>query len=172
MRNDATTCSPRSTERPVRGGIRRGFLGTAIVVGFLRLPSSFAVEPAEINLEHLQEYQISEVQLRSLVVHGPLPVIPPADRPLKREVVVAQVELDADGALRAITILEAPSVSAAKAMQRGLRSWQFAPWKSAGKARCYGKLTFYLLPAGATTHVVSPWEMQKPAKTKRSEETS
>lgn len=87
--------------------------------------------------------RISEKQLRSLIREPVTPVLRPEDLPTNSGPLVAEVTISSTGKILFVSILDAPSMQAARVVQSALKKWKFRPQGSASSDLYVGKLTFY-----------------------------
>jgi TonB family protein len=85
--------------------------------------------------------------LRSRAVNAIMPTFPPGALKDKAQgVAVAQVELNEEGEVIAVKILQASHPAIERAMFDAIIRWRFKPFMISGKAGCIqGKLTFYFI---------------------------
>lgn len=111
----------------------------------LCLVCSFGPRPAKSGEEGegVRTVRVTELYLRSLVERSAMPNLAGLALPPDSGPAVAEVMVSSRGKVVAISILEAPTLDIAQALQASLRSWSFRSVDSDNAALKVGKLTFY-----------------------------
>lgn len=102
--------------------------------------------------------RITEVSLRRLATRTVMPGFPPeARRRGVRGVSVAQLDVDEQGSVAAVQVLEAPDDSIKSAVADAIKQWKFKPSTINGEpVMIRGKLTFYYVNKNGKARVENP----------------
>jgi hypothetical protein len=97
----------------------------------------------------LDDFRISEVTLQTFIERRNDPVCPRfPEAPTTTGVVVAEIEVSAQGQLVSTAILEAPTLALAQCVRQALKGWTFRAIAGKKSARFRSKVTFYVQADG------------------------
>jgi protein TonB len=116
----------------------------------LAAPAVTAQKPMHVRL--------SEKSLRARAIKSVMPAYP--DESKKRGskgVAVARLEIDEQGDVTQVDVLESPDAHIKRAVTEATSQWKFNPTTVGGQpVRVQGKLTFYFVIEGADARVENP----------------
>ena len=106
----------------------------------------------------IRSITVTEQALRHYAIKTVMPKYPAAARRKGAQgVVVAQLEVNEQGGLNKIEVLEAPDPSIEEAVRQAISEWRFKPATIGGKAvPLRGKLTFYYVIEKGKGRVKNP----------------
>jgi TonB family protein len=104
--------------------------------------------------------RVSEEGIRRFATITVLPTFPDdALRAKESGVAVASIEVDVNGRISRLEVVEAPSPSIKASVTQAVQKWQFDPTYTGGRpTRLLGKLTFYFVIRGGKGLVLNPSE--------------
>ena len=125
------------------------FCGLLLCLGVL-LQTPTPMVPTRAN--------VTEATLRKYIAKSELPLFPRESAKRKTEgVAVTVIDVNAEGKVVAVSVLEAPDDRISQAVERSLRRWKFnAPTIGGRPVAIRGKLTFYFVFDDGKAVVRSP----------------
>ncbi|MFN2407673.1 MAG: energy transducer TonB [Pyrinomonadaceae bacterium] len=143
-------------------GIRKQVFGHRYAACLLVLPLLFGSAGTVVN-STVKQYRVATVPERTLRKFAKVVVMPNYPEDSKRKgsqgVAVALLNIDEEGTVKRVEILEAPDESIGDAVIKATQMWKFQPVTedSTGKAiRLSGKLTFYFKIVAKAAFVENP----------------
>lgn len=136
-----------------------------VIAGLLPLFVSVGAQPVW-GLQTLKFVTVHETYLRKRATKTILPGFPEqAKKRGAKGVVVAQVNVNEQGEVAQVTVLEAPDPLIKEAVVKALERWRFDPPTIGGKpVRIRGKLTFYYVIERGKGRVDNPRQFNQVIK--------